>query len=178
MVAVGSGACWPARLLASAALAALIALPACSARPLPLPAVGPHTAPIESWPEISTPPPAVEAEEIGPRPGPAFVWIDGQWAYQPLSHRWVWEQGRWCVPPPGSVYYAPAQITQERYLTGKRVTRWNDRLQRYEEVDNQEDRWRWARGHFYRQSPDGQIVPSPLDPLCSSRSGFSGTPGR
>jgi hypothetical protein len=165
-------------MVRSLLLGSWLAVCGCSAAPFPMPPVGPHTMPLGSWPEISTPPPAVEAEEIGARPGPAYLWIDGQWAYQPLSHRWVWEQGKWCVPPPGTVYYAPAQLTQERFQTGQRVIRWNDRLQHFEEVDGHEDRWRWARGRFYSQNAAGQIVPSTLDPLCSNRSGFNGAAGR
>jgi len=46
------------------------------------------------------PPPIVETVAVSP--GPAFVWIDGVWAWH---GRWVWEGGHWAHPPrPGAVW--------------------------------------------------------------------------
>src|SRR5262245_32912040 len=117
------------------ALAPAIALlfSGCGPAKLPQPALGPHTEPVGEWAEIDTPPRPVQVEEVSPRPGPEYLWIDGSWDYQPLAKRWTWQPGRWCVPPPGALYYAPAQAARFRKATGRTVI-WNGALNRYEEV--------------------------------------------
>ena len=46
------------------------------------------------------PPPIVETVTIAP--GPAFIWIGGNWVWR--GH-WVWEHGHWARPPhPGAVW--------------------------------------------------------------------------
>ena len=51
---------------------------------------------------VPAPPPAVIEEVIIARPGPAHVWVPGAWVWH---GRWVWEKGRWLLPPrPGAVW--------------------------------------------------------------------------
>jgi len=107
---------------------------------------------------LDAPPPPVSAEEIAPAPSAAHVWIDGQWVYQPLLRRWTWEQGAWCLPPPGDAFYARPVVERYRRVDG-RTTRWNEALQRFEEVDSGDDRFRWQRGRFYVRQPDGAVAP-------------------
>jgi len=150
--------------------AALLLLAACSGGSrVPGPRLGDHPFPLDQWTEVSTPPPSVEAEEIGPRPSPRHVWIDGQWAYQPAGQRWVWEQGRWCVPPPGALFYARPRVLRERRVLTEndqplRVVRWNELLQRYEKVDLQADSWRWIKGAFY--APGARAALNPVEATC------------
>lgn len=128
------------------------------------PASGLHPSPPAEWTEVATAPPTVEVEEIPSRPTPSHLWIDGQWAYQSVSRRWVWEPGRWCVPPTATLFYAPPALQRERRLvtdaSGQpvRVSRWNTLLQRAEEFDQQTDRWRWHKGAFYVRGADGKPV--------------------
>lgn len=147
---------------ASAVLALVVG---CGAtRATATPAAGEPTEPLEQWVEVATPPPTVEVEEIPARPSAAHVWVDGQWAYQDVSSRWSWEQGRWCVPPPATLYYAPARVARERRaITGPdgqpvRSSRWNEMLKQGEQFDLQADRWRWHRGAFYVRGADGRPV--------------------
>ncbi len=147
----------------------LLALQACGARPLARPPMGPHTTPVDQRIQIDQPPGPIEVEEVGPRPGDDFVWVDGQWGYQPLSQRWVWEPGSWCVPPRGAVYYAPPSITRERKAT-RRAVRWNPAQQRFEEVDVVDDVWRWARGVFHVRGPDGAVTPAQPTERCGGGS--------
>jgi hypothetical protein len=78
-------------------------LSACTKSALPLPPTGPNegTVPII----IPHPPPPVRAEMIPARPGEQVVWIDGVWTWD--RRRWVWQGGRWEVPPTGAFYTQP-----------------------------------------------------------------------
>ncbi|MCS6899540.1 MAG: hypothetical protein RMJ98_07815 [Myxococcales bacterium] len=130
---------------------------------IPTPHLGEHPTPADRWQEVETPPPPVEVEELPPAPI-GHVWIDGQWRYQPMTRRWIWEQGRWCQEPPGTLFYAPPRLVRERtarIVDGEvhRVIRWNELRQRYEEVDVMVDRWRWIPGTFYVRGALGQPVP-------------------
>jgi len=44
---------------------------------------------------VPGPPPGANVELRGVAPGPAFLWIDGSWAWR---SRWVWMPGSWVVP--------------------------------------------------------------------------------
>ena len=148
-------------------------LAGCGARgALPAPRYGEHPVPVEQWQEVETPPPAIEVEEVGaPRPG--RVWIDGQWVYQPITRRWVWEQGRWCAEPPGALFYARARFARERRAVledgePQRLVRWNELQKRYEQVDIQSDHWRWIEGRFYVAGPGGGPTPWRGDLTCDT----------
>lgn len=152
----------------------VLSLTGCGTTPIAKPPTGPQTIPLERWLEVDTPPPAVQVEEVGPQPSPKHVWIDGQWMFQSLAQRWTWEQGRWCIPPQGATYYAPAEVVRFRKVVG-RVVRWNEPFQRYEEVDSRDDRWRWMRGRFYgAKGPGGVAMPQAREAMCESTSGFDG----
>jgi hypothetical protein len=142
-----------------------------------MPPQGPHTVPVERWVETDTPPPPVQVEEISARPSPQHLWIDGGWSYQKLARRWSWEQGRWCIPPPDAIYFAPSESIRFRKAIG-RVVRWNEARQRYEEVDQQDDRWRWTRGRFYTQAPDGAVRRSREEAVCAPNIGFEAEAAR
>ena len=45
---------------------------------------------------VAQPPPAPPAETIVVAPGPDYVWIDGEWAW---NGQWIWVAGRWGYPP-------------------------------------------------------------------------------
>jgi hypothetical protein len=50
---------------------------------------------------VAAPPPLPVETMVG-APGPAYVWIPGEWAW---SGRWVWVGGHWTLPPyPGAVW--------------------------------------------------------------------------
>jgi hypothetical protein len=67
------------RLTGGLVLLAAAALSACAVRVL-----------------VPGPPPAPRIEVRGVAPGPAFLWVEGYWAWH---SRWVWAPGRWVVPP-------------------------------------------------------------------------------
>jgi hypothetical protein len=144
----------------------LVWLIGCGGARLPEPPFGPHVIAPNDWVrDLEAPPPTVEAEEVTAPPSAKHVWIDGQWSFQPLNKRWVWSSGGWCEPPARMAYYARPAVERYRILVG-RVSRWNEALQRFEEVDSGDDRWKWARGRFYVKDARGVIVPSPDDPKC------------
>lgn len=141
------------------ALFAISAL-GCSSTPIPTPRYGEHPQPLSDWQEVGTPPPPIEVEEIGAASA-GYVWLDGQWVYQALTKRWLWEQGRWCIEPPSTLFYAPAQISRERQVqkeedVSQRVLRWNEVKQRYERIEVQTDHWRWQPGAFYVTGAGGK----------------------
>jgi outer membrane lipoprotein SlyB len=45
---------------------------------------------------VAQPPPPPPAETIVVAPGPGYVWIDGEWAW---NGRWIWLAGHWGYPP-------------------------------------------------------------------------------
>ena len=55
---------------------------------------------------VPGPPPGPFVEVHGAAPGPAFVWIDGYWAWR---SRWVWTAGSWVVPPRAHAVWVPAR---------------------------------------------------------------------
>lgn len=150
-------------------LLAAALLPGCGGRTLREPAFGPHPDGSKWDGELlDTPPPPVQAEQIGDAPSPAHVWIDGQWTFLPLTKRWTWEQGAFCVPPAGATHYARPVLERYRLVLG-RTTRWNEALQRYEEVDSGDDRFRYRKGRFYGRAPDGSMAPIGTKPVCQTR---------
>lgn len=46
---------------------------------------------------VQQPPPPPPAETVVVAPGPAYVWIDGEWEWGGAT--WVWAPGRWILPP-------------------------------------------------------------------------------
>ena len=53
---------------------------------------------------VSAPPPPPPNEVYVVNPGPAYVWIPGGWVW---AGRWVWEGGRWSVPPRRDAVWVP-----------------------------------------------------------------------
>jgi WXXGXW repeat (2 copies) len=59
---------------------------------------------------VSDAPPAPRVERITVAPGPAFVWVDGFWAWR--GH-WVWRRGYWARPPHhGAVWVGPRYVVR------------------------------------------------------------------
>jgi len=53
---------------------------------------------------VTEPAPAPVVETVTVSPGPAFIWIGGNWVWR--GH-WVWARGHWERPPrPGAVWVA------------------------------------------------------------------------
>jgi len=51
---------------------------------------------------LSQPPPPPPAETVVVAPGPGYIWIDGEWAW---NGRWIWVAGHWGYPPhPGAIW--------------------------------------------------------------------------
>lgn len=78
---------------------------ACSKSVLPLPPSGPNEG--TSSVVVPYPPPAARPEIIPAKPGNRVVWVDGVWSWD--RRRWVWQKGKWEVPPKGA-HYATAKI--------------------------------------------------------------------
>jgi hypothetical protein len=53
---------------------------------------------------VQTAPPAEMVEDIGPSPGPDFLWIKGNWRW---DGRWVWNRGHWYQRPHPEAVWAP-----------------------------------------------------------------------
>ena len=66
--------------------------------------------------EVSEAPPAPIAESVTVSPGAGYVWIPGGWDWR--GNAWVWEKGRWEVPPSPGAYWAPHRY---EYRNGKHV---------------------------------------------------------
>jgi len=87
--------------------AALCLSAACTAR-LRAPVFGAHPTADCATAVPSTPPEAVQVDEVSRPNDPREVWVDGYWTWR--NRRWVWEKGSWQLPPPGSYYARPALI--------------------------------------------------------------------
>lgn len=65
---------------------------------------------------VAYPPPAARPEVVGERPGPAWVWVDGDWMWKSLgppestAGKWSWEPGHWVEPPYGASWSASALL--------------------------------------------------------------------
>jgi hypothetical protein len=78
---------------------AVVAASACAPRiPRPTFVVQPTSALVE----VGEPPPPARVEVLPPQPGPAAVWIDGEWTWR--RGHWAWLSGRWCHPPAGGAF--------------------------------------------------------------------------
>lgn len=57
---------------------------------------------------VTASPPAVRAEVVVVRPGPAHVWVPGHWRWVAPRRTYAWTAGAWIVPPrPRAVWVAP-----------------------------------------------------------------------
>jgi len=61
--------------------------------------VSPTPAPTVGQIVITSAPPPIRHEARGHRPGRAYVWIPGYWAYRGHHHLWI--AGHWGLPPRG-----------------------------------------------------------------------------
>jgi len=50
---------------------------------------------------VTVRPPAAIVETRPVRPGPRYVWIAGYHRWDPAARAYVWEKGRWELPPAG-----------------------------------------------------------------------------
>jgi hypothetical protein len=46
--------------------------------------------------------PALKVENRPPAPGPAYVWVEGYWAWN--GHSYVWKKGKWVKRKPDYVW--------------------------------------------------------------------------
>jgi hypothetical protein len=53
---------------------------------------------------VRQPPPPLRTEVIGVAPSPRHVWVSGYWTW---NNRWVWQRGRWVMPPHHGARWAP-----------------------------------------------------------------------
>jgi len=148
-----------------------VVLAGCGGVKVPTPAFGPQPIPDAAWTLVSTPPPPVEPTEPGGRPNARAVWIDGQWLYQRISRKWVWDKGAWCEPPVNLAYYAPPGLRRVRVI-GKPTLRWNEAEARGEEVRGSEDEWYWARGAFFVRAPGSVVLTMSEFALCVPPAGL------
>lgn len=58
----------------------------------------------ESSYSVPDDPPAPREEVVVVRPGPEYVWYPGYWAWH---DHWVWEPGRWVLPPHPRAIWEP-----------------------------------------------------------------------
>lgn len=92
----------PARRALACALLTLSA--AACGHSIPQP---PSTAqPREGWQKVPYPAPPVLVQEVGPRPKPDAVWVDGSWSWE--RDDWSWKAGGWVRPLPAERYAKPA----------------------------------------------------------------------
>ncbi len=63
--------------------------------------------PVASVIEVNGATPEPKAEAPGKSPDPKLVWQPGSWRF--YSSRYVWEKGRWVVPPKPNALYTPAK---------------------------------------------------------------------
>ena len=52
---------------------------------------------------------------IGPRPSPQHVWVDGYWVWRPGPARYEWVEGSWVLPPPKHKIWVPGHWRKVRY---------------------------------------------------------------
>jgi outer membrane lipoprotein SlyB len=57
---------------------------------------GMATGPQASTVVVAEPPPLVPVETVVVAPGPGYMWVGGEWAW---NGGWYWVSGRWCLPP-------------------------------------------------------------------------------
>lgn len=133
--------------------------------------MGPQSVAESRWLVVATPPPVVEPAEPGNPPDASVVWVDGQWMYQRLARKWVWEKGAWCQPPPGMTHYAVPALRRVR-TQGKKEIRWNELERRGEEVSRAEDEWQWLRGTFFVRDASGAILPMEGSATCFPQTGL------
>ena len=93
----------------------------------------------------NAPPPAMQAEQPPPAPGPGFTWIPGFWNW--TGNQYAWTPGRWEQPPqPAQTWQAPA---------------W--------ERDGNRFRFRpgrWGQGGMGQPGPVAQpVMPQPAQPV-------------
>ncbi len=53
---------------------------------------------------VTQAPPPVIVEQVVVRPGPAYLWVPGYYAW---NGRWVWERGHWVLPPRRGAVWVP-----------------------------------------------------------------------
>jgi hypothetical protein len=69
--------------------------------------------------EAPTMPPPLWVQPTPRPPGPGFVYVDGNWAWN--GGAWVWVPGAWVQPPPGPrVRWSPGHWDRR----GRRGSRW------------------------------------------------------
>jgi hypothetical protein len=56
------------------------------------------------------PPPPIE-EAIPPSPGARYVWAPGYWVW---NGRWLWQSGRWTLPPRERAVWQPGRWEEHR----------------------------------------------------------------
>ena len=67
---------------------------------------GPHPPHVQEFVEVPFPPPPAQIEELPEAlDDPNCAWVSGEYRFR--DRHWVWEPGRWVVPPEGCYHAAP-----------------------------------------------------------------------
>jgi hypothetical protein len=144
------------KTIRAAAIAALVSLglpaaPAAAQVHVDLPGVEVHVG-------HRAPPPFRREIRIA-RPGPDYVWVDGQWDWQ--GDNWVWVPGRWDRPSyrgarwvraryyrdGGAWRYEPGHWNRQRLVYGDDYRRWRDERGHRRHRDRDYDRDDRRRHH-------------------------------
>ena len=65
---------------------------------------------------IGRPPAPRVVRMMPPRPGPAFIWVEGYW--YPVGHRYRWHDGYWTRPPYRGARWVGPRHDDERFYSG------------------------------------------------------------
>jgi hypothetical protein len=80
-------------------------------------------------------PPPIIMERRPPLPSRGHIWIDGNWHWS--GQRYVWQPGRWAVPPHGRAVWVPPRYERDehgyRYMPG----RWGEKQRERQRGDQQ-----------------------------------------
>ena len=70
---------------------------------------------------VAQPPPPPPAETIVVAPGPDYVWIGGEWAW---NGQWIWVAGRWGYPPQPRAVWVRGYWYQGPHGWGRAAGHW------------------------------------------------------
>lgn len=93
---------------------------------------------------LGAPPPPRVVYVEPPRPGPAYVWVEGYWF--PFHHHYRWHEGYWTLPPYEGAYWIAPHYEHGRYFVGY----WNGDRGRVDH-DHRWDRDRERDFHYHER---------------------------
>lgn len=67
-----------------------------------------------------TMPPPLWSQPVPRPPGPGFVWVDGNWAWNGSANggAWTWVPGAWTQPPRPRAKWSPGHWDRDRRIRG------------------------------------------------------------